>query len=100
MDYSMLGKLVQLIMTVPADWLGTLVDLIEKLTGKNGKEWFDNLKLFLRKEQSWIRPLFTKLISGAETLTLDPTDGKETIVKAGDLFKVYLDSDFVNLGLD
>lgn len=37
-----------------------------------------------------------KLISGAETLTLGPTDGNEIIAEAGDLFKGYLDSDFVN----
>lgn len=37
-----------------------------------------------------------KLISGAETLTLSPTDGNEIIAEAGDLFKGYLDSDFVN----
>ena len=28
-----------------------------------------------------------KLISGAETLTLSPTDGNEIIAEAGDLFK-------------
>ncbi len=37
-----------------------------------------------------------KLISGAETLTLDPTDGTEVIAEAGSLFNGYLDSDFVN----
>lgn len=37
-----------------------------------------------------------KLISGAETLALSPTDGNEIIAEAGDLFKGYLDSDFVN----
>lgn len=37
-----------------------------------------------------------RLISGAETLTLSPTDGNEIIAEAGDLFNGYLDSDFVN----
>ncbi len=37
-----------------------------------------------------------KLISGAETLTLDPTDGTEVIAEAGSLFNGYLDSDFRN----
>lgn len=37
-----------------------------------------------------------KLISGAETLTLDATDGQEILAEAGDLFNGYLDSDFRN----
>jgi len=41
-----------------------------------------------------------KLISGAETITLKPTDGKETIAKAGNLFTGYLDRDFEAWGLD
>jgi len=41
---------------------------------------------------------YVKLISGAEVLTLDPTDSKETIAKASDLFTGYLDSDFKNYG--
>ena len=41
-----------------------------------------------------------KLISGAETITLDSTDGTETIAKAKDTFNGYLDSDFRNWGLD
>ena len=41
-----------------------------------------------------------KLISGAETLELDSTDGKETMAKAGDLFTGYLDSDFKSYGTD
>jgi hypothetical protein len=41
-----------------------------------------------------------KLISGTETLTLDETDGAETIAKAKDTFNGYLDSDFCNWNLD
>lgn len=41
-----------------------------------------------------------KLISGAETLTLDATDGTETIAQAGSTFNGYLDSDFRNWKLD
>lgn len=41
-----------------------------------------------------------KLISGAETITIKPTDGKETIAKAGSLFNGWLDPDFRNWGLD
>lgn len=40
-----------------------------------------------------------RLISGAETLTLEPTDGKATIAKVTDIF-TYLDGDFQNWGCD
>ncbi len=35
-----------------------------------------------------------RLISGAEILTLDPTDGQETMAEAGELFNAGLDGDF------
>ncbi len=37
-----------------------------------------------------------RLISGAETLALDSTDGTEIIAEAGSLFNGYLDGDFRN----
>ncbi|MEK7464080.1 MAG: hypothetical protein AAB610_03105 [Patescibacteria group bacterium] len=39
-----------------------------------------------------------KLISGAETLELEPTDGKRTIAKAKEVFTWGIDSDFQNWG--
>lgn len=39
---------------------------------------------------------YLRLISGEETLTLDPTDGKETLANAGNLFTGWLDPDFEN----
>ena len=39
-----------------------------------------------------------KLISGAETLELDPTDGIKTLAQAADVFTGHLDSDFKNYG--
>jgi hypothetical protein len=39
---------------------------------------------------------YLKLISGAETLTLDSTDGTEVIAEAGSLFNGHLDGDFRN----
>lgn len=50
---TMLGKIVRMIVTVPAEWLGTLCDLLEKITGKDGSQWFAQLKPFLRKEPCW-----------------------------------------------
>lgn len=51
---NMLGKLIKLIVTVPAEWLGTLVDLVEKLCGEEGLKWLTALKRFLRKEDAWV----------------------------------------------
>lgn len=54
MRESMLGRIVTMLVTVPAEWLGTLVDLVEKLLGKDaGAEWFSALGRFLRKENAW-----------------------------------------------
>ncbi|MES3032261.1 MAG: hypothetical protein V4699_03425 [Patescibacteria group bacterium] len=41
-----------------------------------------------------------KLISGAEVLTLEPTDGKETIAEASALFNGWIDGDFKEYGCD
>ncbi|MEI6396510.1 MAG: hypothetical protein WCO48_00310 [Candidatus Taylorbacteria bacterium] len=41
-----------------------------------------------------------KLISGAETITLKPTDGKETIARAEKVFTWGIDCDFKNWGCD
>lgn len=41
-----------------------------------------------------------KLISGAETLELDETDGKATIAKAKDTFPGWIDPDFKEYGYD
>ena len=43
---------------------------------------------------------YLKPISSSEPLTLDPTDGTETIAQATDLFTGYIDSDFRNWGCD
>jgi hypothetical protein len=41
---------------------------------------------------------YVKLISGAETLELNETDGKATIAKAEDTFPGWIDRDFENYG--
>lgn len=41
-----------------------------------------------------------RLISGAETLELDETDGKATIAKAKETFSGYIDGDFKEWGCD
>lgn len=99
----MLGKIVMLIVTAPKETYGALVDLLEKLSGQDGQEWLKRLRLFLRKqsgEEGVLRKIYTRLISGAETLTLDETDGTETIAQAGDVFTAGIDGDFVRWNLD
>jgi hypothetical protein len=51
---DMLGKLVRLVVTVQDDCLGTLCDLLEKLTSGKGTLWFQGLKKFLRGEDFWV----------------------------------------------
>lgn len=41
-----------------------------------------------------------KCISLGNGLSIDPTDGKETIAQAGEVFPYYIDPDFKNWGLD
>lgn len=67
MSENMLGKVVRMITTLPADWLGALVDLSEKLGSKDGQMWLASLKMFLRKENPWELKLIrraTLLIGG------------------------------------
>ncbi len=44
MDNTTLGRL----------FAGLLLDLIEKLSGEQGEEWYEALRKFLRKENPWI----------------------------------------------
>lgn len=53
MSNDMLGKIMRTIVTIPSEWLGVLVDLLEKLAGSEGAKWLVALKLFLRKENPW-----------------------------------------------
>ena len=100
---EMLGKIMMLIVTAPKETYGALVDLLEKLSGQDGQEWLRRLRLFLRKqggEEGVLRKIYTRCISGAETLTLDATDGTETIAPAGDVFTDGINGGFVRWNLD
>lgn len=62
MDNTMLGKIVRMIVTIPAEWLGTLADLCEKLLGQEeGDMWLAALKKFLRKENPWTLTILRRL---------------------------------------
>lgn len=71
---DMLGKLVKLIIGLPAEVIGTLYDLVEKLRGKEGGVWLTGLKRFLRKENSW-GAVVSALLDFIETVDL-PAIGK------------------------
>ena len=96
---------------------GLQIDALQKVrTGQltlTHFEWFLNLSTERREEymvngkpttQAPVpaaRPAsILRLISGGETLVLDPTDGKETIPAAEDVFTGFIDSDFKNWGAD
>jgi hypothetical protein len=63
---TMLGRILVILVTVPAEMLGALVDLIEKLVSKEGREWFAAFKKFLRKEEVWAKQVVNTI------LVLDP----------------------------
>lgn len=91
---DMLGKLIRLIVTVPEDSLGTLIDLVEKIIGPDSVQWTEELKKFLRKEATLVKVLYTRLVSGAEILILEPTDGTAIVANADDIFNAGIDGDF------
>jgi hypothetical protein len=102
MSKDILGSVVQKIVKTPAEMLGVICDLLEKLSGEFGREWFIELKKFLRKEQSWVGVVEEKilrLISGRETLTIDALDGSDDLLADDGTF-AWIDSDFKNYGAD
>lgn len=60
---GMLGRLSGLILTVPHLW-GTLVDLLEKLTGKDAERWIIHLKMLLRGEMTSTRNNVISILRG------------------------------------
>lgn len=47
---TMLGRIVSALISVPAEMLGTLLDLVNRLAGKQGQKTWNNLKHLLRGE--------------------------------------------------
>jgi len=84
---------------------GLQVDLLQRLRNGNMSweqiDWFRNLS-FEEREASMDKQsemvLYLKLLSGAETLTLDALDGKETLVNAKEVFSTGIDDHFNNWG--
>ncbi len=96
---NMLGKIVRLLVTVREDYLATLVDLIEKLTGSDGVNWMKNLRLFLRKEQiDWekVSPVKKVVTTFLKIVKSGISMPSFSAVKTADCFKkgfAYRDSD-------
>jgi len=77
------------------DW-GTMEAVVNKLGGMDAVE-----RILSETAEVVIKAIsekVTRLISGAEAIELDPTDGTETIAKAKDTFTGWLDPDFENYG--
>ncbi len=87
------------------DVRGLLNDLMEKLCGEEGEVWLKAFKKFLRKENPWKHlgyqvTDFLNFISGGERPTIGPTNGKDMIAEASDVFTTYIDSNFKSFGID
>ncbi len=68
---TMLGKVVKMLMTVPAEMLGSLVDMCEKLASDDGAEWYENFRKFLRKETCWVTVTTQAVTEIIRTLVVD-----------------------------
>ena len=66
MSEDMLGALVRKLVDLPLEILGTLYDLLEKMSGESREVWFTALRRFLRKENPWggvrLAPTHLKLV--------------------------------------
>ncbi len=103
---DMLAPIVRALVGIPQERLGVLLDTINKVGSTDGELWRTRFAKVLReglkssvvevpKPKIYLRPLYV----GEETI-IGPTDGTRTIAQAEDVFAGYIDSDFVNWGLD
>jgi hypothetical protein len=53
MSKDILGSLVRVLVTVPEDRLGLVIDITNKLAGQDGDEWEKEGKRFLRRQPCW-----------------------------------------------
>jgi len=102
-----LFRIVELIVTVPKTMLGTLVDLLEKLTGQEGESWFKQFKRFLRKENiRWrkvgevVAERYSRLVSGDCYARIDRTFGNLIFENSQYMFNVTADDNYRKFGLN
>ena len=93
---DMLGKVVRLIVNVPATALGRIIDLLQKLAAKDGETWAVALGKFLRKENPWVESApvdpdawvdeldLTTIETRAFEFEIDPADTIEAQRDAGE----------------
>ena len=79
---AMLGKLLRKLVTLPAEMLESLCDLLEKITDET---WAREFKRFLRRETCWVKleeaPVPEPLLMTEDSVTLPAT--KKQFVVAG-----------------
>lgn len=97
MNNHMLKRLISLVAIVPDDFLGTLIDFFEKITGPNGAQWSEEIKKFLRKEATWVKVTYTRLVSGTKIIHIETSESADTIFNATQVF-AGIDSRFAGLG--
>lgn len=100
---GMLGSLMRVLVTVPEDRLGVVLDLSRKLTGKDCEVLTTQIKRILRGELRLIEkptPLILRLRSGGRILTIPACGGEIALSRAGGIFGRNIDQDFVLWGLD
>lgn len=101
----MLGALIRAVVGVPTQFLGVALDIINRLAGKDGGDWYEKLRLLLREGVGVAKEVVRDatsphLLRGAEALSLRASDGTRTLAQAKDVFMFYIDPDFIHLGLD
>jgi hypothetical protein len=105
---DMLGAVVRALVGVPQEHLGVLLDVANKLGGRDGELWKTCLATMLREgaksevevSKATDPSVFFRQLFLGETIALDPTDGTITISQANEIFTSYLSPDFVNWNLD
>ena len=70
MSHDILGSLVRALVTVPKDRLGLVLDFVRKLADPGDDEWFEQGKLFLRKESCWTNGNLTQVAQPKPTSSI------------------------------
>lgn len=103
-EKDMLGPVVRALVGVPKEHLGIVLDIANKLGGKDCELWKAHLAAMLREgvksEAKSLVSTYLRRLFEDERIVIGPTDGTRTIAKAKDVFTGGIDSNFVRYGLD
>ena len=101
---DMLRNILEELIKVKVETLGLVYDFLRKLNADKTGGFLRKFKLFLREElvEKIIYHTFEylRLISNGTEIIISETDGQSTIAHAENAFPGYIDSDFVNYGID